>query len=725
MNLSFKILLITLSSVIIAFGSFAILNSETINFNKTNDIFQARAERKCTFCHSDKIKYKYVHPASEDDCENCHQPTGKKHPKSNVKGFTLASQMPDLCYNCHESKSDKKYVHTPIKAKGCLSCHSPHGSSNKSLLIKNPDNRFCQNCHNLKIARNDVVHAPVEFSECTDCHDSHQSNNLNLLTESKPQLCYTCHDDLKNAGTKKYVHPAFEDDCGNCHMPHNSLNQNLLTEKTPNLCYECHSDIQDEIKLAKTVHLPVKDTQNCSNCHSPHASDNNNILLKSENALCLSCHNDTISTEKGTIPNIKKHLEESTYIHEPVKDNCINCHKPHTSENNFLLSEAFPSKEYVEAKPENFAVCFECHDSGILTEKRTEDVTNFRNGNQNLHYLHIHGEKGRSCVFCHDVHAAKNKFLVKKRVSFGTWVMPMKFTYTKTGGSCGNGCHSQKKYDRVNPINYLTQTEDTTTNNLNINDTINVNSNPNPVKEKDSSVILKDEIKDDTIKADNKPVINYQNTNSVIDTSESKIINDTVNIENDSDIIVGEDRDSVVISKNEIQEEEQDNSVKIENKSVVDTILPVKISAEKINVDTVEVQNDNIKKDTSEIINSLISAEAEFKKISSVKVYFETAKFNINTRYRKEILQIFNFLEKYPDAQIIIQGHTDNIGSYGSNIILAQKRAKAVREFLILKGILPQRLKLEIYGESKPCNTNSTEKGRALNRRVEFKLNTK
>ena len=149
MNISFKILLITLSSGIIAFGSFAIINSETINVNKTNDIFHTEKDKKCTFCHSDKIKYEYVHAAAEDDCENCHQPTGKKHPKSNVKGFILVSQMPDLCYNCHESKSDKKYVHTPIKTKGCLICHSPHGSSNKSLLIKNPDNDFCQNCNNL------------------------------------------------------------------------------------------------------------------------------------------------------------------------------------------------------------------------------------------------------------------------------------------------------------------------------------------------------------------------------------------------------------------------------------------------------------------------------------------------------------------------------------------------------------------------------------------------
>ncbi len=724
MNLSFKILLITLSSGIIAFGSYAVLNSETINADKTNDIFQTGKDKKCTFCHSDKIKYEYVHAAAEDDCENCHQPTGKKHPRSNVKGFTLVSQMPDLCYNCHESKSDKKYVHTPIKTKGCLTCHSPHGSSNKSLLIKNPDNRFCQNCHNLKIARNDVVHAPVESSDCIDCHDPHQSNNPDLLTESKPQLCYTCHDDLKNASTKKYVHPAFEDDCGNCHMPHNSPNQNLLTEKTPNLCYECHSDIQDEIKLAKTVHLPVKEDKNCLNCHSPHASDNNNILLKTENALCLSCHNDTISTEKGTIPNIKKHLEESTYIHEPVKDNCINCHKPHASENNFLLSEAFPSKEYVEAKPENFAVCFECHDSGLLTEKRTETATNFRNGNRNLHYLHIHGEKGRSCVFCHDVHAANNKFLIKNRTSFGTWVMPMRFTFTKTGGSCGNGCHSQKKYDRVNPINYLTQTEDTTTNNLNINDTININSNPNPVREKDSAVILKNEIQDDTVNIDNKPVADSPNKDSVADTYENIIIKDTINIENNSDN-PAQEKDSVVVLKNEIQEELTDDTVKNENNSA-DTALFIKTPAEKVDiVSVVPVKNDNIEKDKSGILNPAISAEAEFKKISSVKVYFETAKFDINARYQKEILQIINFLGKYPNTQITVQGYTDNVGSYNSNIILAQKRAKVVREFLILKGILPQRLKIEIYGESKPCNTNSTAKGRALNRRVEFKLNSK
>ncbi|NOZ35988.1 MAG: OmpA family protein, partial [Chlorobi bacterium] len=181
-------------------------------------------------------------------------------------------------------------------------------------------------------------------------------------------------------------------------------------------------------------------------------------------------------------------------------------------------------------------------------------------------------------------------------------------------------------------------------------------------------------------------------------------------------------KDSAVVLKNEIK----DDTVTIENKPAADTILFIKISAENVDVDTVaSVQNDNIEKTQSVISDKAISTETEFNKINSVKVYFETAKFNINNPYPKGILQIINFLKKYPNTQISIQGYTDNVGSYNSNIVLAQKRAKAVREFLILKGILPQRLKLKIYGESKPCNTNSTEKGRALNRRVEFKLNTK
>ena len=72
--------------------------------------------------------------------------------------------------------------------------------------------------------------------------------------------------------------------------------------------------------------------------------------------------------------------------------------------------------------------------------------------------------------------------------------------------------------------------------------------------------------------------------------------------------------------------------------------------------------------------------------------------------------------------QIEIGGHTDGKGSDGYNQRLSENRAKAVVDFLVSKGIDIKRLKYKGYGKSMPVATNDTDEGRALNRRVEFRI---
>ncbi len=74
------------------------------------------------------------------------------------------------------------------------------------------------------------------------------------------------------------------------------------------------------------------------------------------------------------------------------------------------------------------------------------------------------------------------------------------------------------------------------------------------------------------------------------------------------------------------------------------------------------------------------------------------------------------------NATICVKGHTDNIGSAESNMELSKQRAKAVVEYLVNKGVSPQKLTYEYYGMSRPLSTNDTEDGRLLNRRVEFEI---
>ena len=74
---------------------------------------------------------------------------------------------------------------------------------------------------------------------------------------------------------------------------------------------------------------------------------------------------------------------------------------------------------------------------------------------------------------------------------------------------------------------------------------------------------------------------------------------------------------------------------------------------------------------------------------------------------------------KYPDTDILIEGHTDNTGTSEYNMELSKKRAYAVSEFLGSKGVNSSRFNIKWYGETQPKYPNDTEANRALNRRVE------
>ncbi len=79
-------------------------------------------------------------------------------------------------------------------------------------------------------------------------------------------------------------------------------------------------------------------------------------------------------------------------------------------------------------------------------------------------------------------------------------------------------------------------------------------------------------------------------------------------------------------------------------------------------------------------------------------------------------------LRKYADLHVTIEGHASSEGDDDYNMTLSQDRVVTVREYLIDRGIDPERLTARGYGETRPVADNATEEGRSLNRRVEFKL---
>ncbi|MGH9797203.1 MAG: OmpA family protein, partial [Candidatus Polarisedimenticolia bacterium] len=102
------------------------------------------------------------------------------------------------------------------------------------------------------------------------------------------------------------------------------------------------------------------------------------------------------------------------------------------------------------------------------------------------------------------------------------------------------------------------------------------------------------------------------------------------------------------------------------------------------------------------------------------------ASFDVDTaRLRAEagpiLEKIVETLKRYPDEKVVVRGHTDNTGSRDWNRSLSEKRAGAVRDYLVLSGIPADRLVVEGRGSDQPVASNTTEAGRARNRRVEIK----
>ncbi len=103
-------------------------------------------------------------------------------------------------------------------------------------------------------------------------------------------------------------------------------------------------------------------------------------------------------------------------------------------------------------------------------------------------------------------------------------------------------------------------------------------------------------------------------------------------------------------------------------------------------------------------------------------IFFDTDKFDLKPTSTSELEKLYTFLINNGVVKIEISGHTDNVGGSGHNLKLSENRAKSVYTYLVNKGIEAARLTYKGYGDSKPIAENSTDAGRATNRRTEFKI---
>jgi len=107
---------------------------------------------------------------------------------------------------------------------------------------------------------------------------------------------------------------------------------------------------------------------------------------------------------------------------------------------------------------------------------------------------------------------------------------------------------------------------------------------------------------------------------------------------------------------------------------------------------------------------------------SKAGVYFATNMSDINANSKLALDKLVKVFNAYPETNILIEGHTDDVGGAAYNETLSQKRAAAVGTYLKAASIAASRLTIKWYGETQPKVDNSSDANRALNRRVEFAI---
>ncbi len=408
--------------------------------------------KKCSSagCHDQYARRAVVHgPVGMDSCDACHEPAaGKEH------RFGLTEEGASLCFDCHDEFSGK-VEHQPTAEGQCTTCHDPHASDVKHLLTTETVAELCAECHDELTEDLSFLHGPVAAGACTICHDPHASDHPMMLFATGPDVCGKCHDAVrKRMAQKTYVHSPAKEECTTCHNPHGAGNSMMLKAAPPDLCIECHDAIEETMKEAAVTHDALTTGESCTGCHQPHASDVEHILLMEPMDLCLSCHDKPLKSGKAELLNMAELLRENPNHHGPIgQKNCAGCHEVHGGANFRMLTEEFPSAFYASFDEDLYALCFACHEPDLVLEQKTDTLTNFRNGEENLHFRHVNRKiKGRTCRACHNVHASQRPRHIRESVPFGEWSIPVNYQQTPSGGSCQPGCHRKYRYDREKAV---------------------------------------------------------------------------------------------------------------------------------------------------------------------------------------------------------------------------------------------------------------------------------
>ncbi len=421
-------------------------------------------ERTCLTqgCHTAVQEQRFLHaPILQGDCSDCHvppgeQPQGLDYQVSEVHDLVTIAPVLELCGDCHTEDRfvHGDWIHEPFTNR-CDTCHDPHGGDVRHFLHTETPGALCSSCHEDIPGEHDYAHGPLVLGLCLECHTPHRSEFEGLLRDTPEALCIDCHRDVGSGLRREhFLHAPAETGCLDCHDAHGGAHRFFLPTTQEELCRSCHEETIVSSAEMAFPHAEMLEGRTCSSCHAPHFSSHEGLLRRSSLDTCSRCHDEPVESLRGTpLAPVTQTVRAAENVHGPLEEgNCVACHAAHGSDERLLLKGSFPQGLYAVYREDTYSLCYTCHDRRLAEEEFTE-TTGFRDGERNLHFVHVNRERGRTCAVCHDAHAADADFLLRDFVQYGAWEMELRFTPAATGGSCQDGCHGLRSYERLPAAN--------------------------------------------------------------------------------------------------------------------------------------------------------------------------------------------------------------------------------------------------------------------------------
>lgn len=231
-----------------------------------------------------------------------------------------AEKGAETCLKCHDTNEQVMAIQgTP---------HSVKGDPRTPMA-----NHACESCHGASPEH--IASHPAKGEKKAPVAIRFSGENISSV-EERNAVCLTCHSNSNRVNWHGSAHASNDVACATCHTIHAKKDPVLVKLTQPEKCFTCHA--QQRAQSFQLSHHPIREGKvACSDCHNVHGSPADAQLKEwTENETCYNCH----AEKRGPF----------AFNHEPVRESCMNCHKPHGSNQASLLIERIPY------------LCQTCHD---------------------------------------------------------------------------------------------------------------------------------------------------------------------------------------------------------------------------------------------------------------------------------------------------------------------------------------------------------------------------